>query len=415
MKNLLSQFVDSGCKFTTKTHNLSQGLLLGLCVLAACAADSVPADEFVVASTAGAERQVQVLAQFDSPWAMCFLPSGRALVSEKSGKLWLLTSERSTTANGKILDQLESATADTLRRFEINGLPLIRASGQGGLGDVIIHPQFASNSLVYLSYVERDDSGSGAVVARAKLNLLEPDKPALEQWQIIWRQLPRVDGEGHYAYRLAFSEDGYLFITSGERQQFDPAQDMQQNLGKILRLHDDGSIPKDNPFVGQGEIAEQVWSLGHRNPLGIAFDGDGKLWSHEMGPRGGDELNEIVAAANYGYPLVSNGRHYSGLPIPDHDTRPDLKAPVISWTPVISPSGLIVYSGDRYKSWNGSALIGGLSSRSLVRVALVENPQELERFDMGERIREVEQGPSGMVYLLEDKSSGRLLRLLPDS
>jgi glucose/arabinose dehydrogenase len=194
-------------------------------------------------------------------------------------------------------------------------------------------------------------------------------------------------------------------------------QDLQTTLGKIIRLNDDGSLPSDNPFADQGGVSAQIWSLGHRNPLGIVFDADGRLWVHEMGPKGGDELNLIEKGANYGYPIVSDGDHYSGRPIPDHHTRPEFRAPVISWDPVISPAGFIIYSGQRFPDWQGSGLMGGLSSRSLVRIAFDgDHAREAERFDMGTRIREVEQGPDGMIWLLEDDrygTQGRLLRLAP--
>src|SRR5690606_24225402 len=199
------------------------------------------------------------------------------------------------------------------------------------------------------------------------------------------------------------------------RQKFDPAQDLQSNLGKIVRLRDDGSVPGDNPFAERGGVAAEIWSLGHRNPLGLAFDAQGRLWNVEMGPRGGDELNLVRRGANYGYPLVSEGNHYSGRSIPDHATRPDLASPAMAWNPVISPSSLMFYDGDEFPDWRGSAFIGGLSSQSLVRVVFDgERAREAERFAMGQRIREVEQGPDGAIWVLEDcrrGSAGRLLRL----
>jgi glucose/arabinose dehydrogenase len=233
--------------------------------------------------------------------------------------------------------------------------------------------------------------------------------------EVIWRQQPKVTGRGHFGHRMVFSPDGHLFITSGERQKFDPAQDMDQNLGKILRLHEDGSVPPDNPFADRADgVTAQIWTLGHRNPLGIAFDGAGRLWSQEMGPRHGDELNLIVRGRNYGYPLVSEGDHYGGSPIPDHDTRPEFAPPAVAWVPAISPAGLMIYSGERFAAWRGSAFIGGLSSRSLVRVTFDgDAAREAERFDMGARIREVEQGPNGSIWLLEDGDGGRLLELTP--
>ena len=210
-----------------------------------------------------------------------------------------------------------------------------------------------------------------------------------------------------------------MWISSSERQKFDPAQDMKTNLGKIIRLNDDGSVPADNPFARQGGVAAQVWSLGHRNALGLAFDAQGRLWEHEMGPKGGDELNLIERGRNYGYPLVSNGDHYDGRVIPDHDTRPEFAAPTISWNPVISPAGLVFYSGDRFPQWKGDAFIGGLSSKSLVRIEFDgTQAREAARYDMGERIREVEQGPDGSLWLLEDGndgSGGRLLKLSPQT
>jgi glucose/arabinose dehydrogenase len=232
---------------------------------------------------------------------------------------------------------------------------------------------------------------------------------------VIWHQVPKVTGYGHYSHRIAFDSSGKLWITSGDRQKFDPAQDMQSNLGKTLRLNDDGTIPPDNPFAGQGGVTAQIWSLGHRNILGLAFDAHGRLWEHEMGPLGGDELNLIERASNYGWPIVSNGDHYDGTPIPDHDTRPDLNAPEAWWTPVIAPSGFIIYSGALFPDFQGNGFIGGLASEALIRVGLDEvKGWEAERYDMGQRIREVEQGPDGAIWLLEDGGGARLLKLVPN-
>jgi glucose/arabinose dehydrogenase len=280
----------------------------------------------------------------------------------------------------------------------------------------VLHPQFVDTGLVYLSYAEAGErSTAGAAVARARLALDATGGAALEDFAVIWRQQPKVDGGGHFGHRIAFGPDGDLFISSGERQKFAPAQDLQTNLGKIVRLGDDGSVPADNPFARQGGIAAQVWSLGHRNPLGLAFDANDRLWNVEMGPRGGDELNLVQRGANYGYPLVSNGDHYDGRDIPDHPTRPDFAAPAVSWNPVISPSSLLFYSGSEFPGWRGDAFIGGLSSQSLVRIEFDgEAAREAERFAMGARIRAVEQGPDGAIWVLEDErggSGGRLLKL----
>ena len=337
---------------------------------------------------------VEPVAEFDQPWAMTFLPDGRLIVTEKPGRLYVVGEDGS--------------------KIEVGGVPDVDYGGQGGLGDVALHPDFEQNGLVYLSYVEAGDGRiRGAAVAFATFDA-SGARPILGSPQVIWRQVPKLSGKGHYGHRLLFKDDGHLFISSGERQEFDPAQDMQSNLGKIVRLNDDGSIPDDNPFAQQGGVTAQIWTSGHRNPLGIAFDLEGRLWNTEMGPRGGDELNLVIKGENYGYPEVSNGRHYSFLPIPDHDTRPEFAAPKAWWTPVISPGGLMFYSGDRFADWKGDAFIPGLSSRALVRVEIDgDTAREAERFEMGERIRAVQQGPEGAIWLLEDGPGGRLLRLTP--
>jgi glucose/arabinose dehydrogenase len=247
---------------------------------------------------------------------------------------------------------------------------------------------------------------------RAKLSFSDDGGAALSEGRVIWRQVPKLRGRGHYGHRMIFAPDGHLFITSGERQHFTPAQDMRSNLGKMIRLTDDGGIPADNPFVEQGGVAAEVWSLGQRNPLGVAFDAAGRLWIHEMGPKGGDELNLIVRGSNYGYPVVSNGDHYDGRDIPDHDTHPEFAAPKITWTPVIAPAGMVIYSGSEFPQWKGNAFIGGLASEALIRVEFDgESAREAERFKFGKRIREVEQGPDGALWLLEDGSKARLRRL----
>jgi aldose sugar dehydrogenase len=368
--------------------------------LAACGgggeSTTAPTTEPAAAPAESKPFAVTEIAKFDEPWAMTFLPDGRLLVTEKRGVL-----------------KVYSIGGEA---FEVNGVPEVAYEGQGGLGDIALHPQFARNNWVYLSYAEPGDGDTrGAAVARARLELNQEGGGSLQDLAVIWRQVPKVTGAGHYGHRLLFGPDGYLWITSGERQKFDPAQDMQSNLGKIVRLNDDGSVPKDNPYADKGGVTAQIWSLGHRNPLGIAFDADGRLWNHEMGPAGGDELNLVERGENYGYPTVSEGDHYSGQRIPDHETRPDFKVPAITWLPVISPAGFIIYDGDEFPDWRGSGFIGGLSSQSVVRVEFDgETAREAERFEMGQRIREVEQGPDGAIWILEDEregSGGRLLKL----
>lgn len=246
---------------------------------------------------------------------------------------------------------------------------------------------------------------------------MTPRGGALEDLEVIWRQDPKKSGAGHFGYRIAFAPDGLLWISASERKEFEPVQDMSMNLGKIVRLNDDGTPAEGNPFADQGGVAAQVWTLDHRNILGLAFDGQGQLWAHEMGPKGGDELNLIVEGENYGYPLVSNGVHYDDTDIPNHDTRPEFRAPAVTWTPVISPAGFMVYDGNGFPDWNGSGFIGGLLSMSLVRVEFDgQSAREAGRFEMGRRIREVEQGPDGAIWLLEDGNRGGdgwLLKLTP--
>lgn len=369
-------------------------------IAAACAAFAA-SHVACAASTPASDAPFTVteVAQFEEPWAMSFLPDGRLLVSQKQGTLKLATTD------GKVGD--------------VTGVPKVDYGGQGGFGDVVVPPDFADQGLVYFSYAEAGEDGTrGAAVARGKLTFDDAGGGALSGVEVVWRQQPKKTGRGHYGHRIAFGH-GHLWISSGERQEFDPAQDLQQNLGKILRLGYDGSVPEDNPFAQQGGVAAQVWSLGHRNPLGIAFDAAGELWEVEMGPKGGDELNRIERGSNYGYPIVSNGDHYDGRDIPDHDTRPEFNAPEVTWTPVISPGGFIIYSGDRFAEWKGDGLIAGLSSQALVRVEFDgHTAREAARYPMGQRIREVEQGPDGAIWLLEDQKDGkggRLLKLEPKS
>jgi len=386
---------------------------IAFAALLATAATATDAGAFTISGDKGGSIRAEVLESFDSPWAMTWLPDGRGLVTEKGGTLWLIG------ADGKKIGT-------------ISGLPPISARGQGGLGDVILHPDHATNGMIYLSYVERhpdDASFNGAVVDRARL-VLTGTGGRLEGRARIWDQVPKVTGNGHYGHRLAFSPDGYLFITSGERQKFTPSQDMAANLGKVVRLTADGAVPPDNPFAAQGGVTAQIWSLGHRNPLGIDFDARGQLWVHEMGPRHGDELNLVLPRGNYGYPEVSQGDNYSGVPIPDHETAPQFDNPALYWVPAISPAGFTIYDGDLFAGWKGNGLLGGLSSRALVRVQFADRPAdtfgitpkpggmetmatEAERYEWGKRVREVEQGADGSVYVLEDQSGGRLLRLTP--
>ncbi len=367
---------------------------------------------FLVASTSASAQEtlpfdITPVTSFDEPWALAFLPDGRLLVTEKKGTLFIVNQ-------------------DGEKSRPVGGVPDVDYGGQGGLGDVALHPEFADNGLIYLSYAEAGVGGTrGAAVMRAVFN--ETDRGGdLSDAEVIWRQYPKVVGYGHYGHRLFFDEEGYLWISSGDRQKFTPAQDMQSNMGKILRLHADGSVPDDNPFVDyidQDPLVDdegvygQIWSVGHRNPLGMTSDLEGRLWVIEMGPKGGDELNFIVRGGNYGYPIVSNGDHYDDREIPDHHTRPEFLAPAAWWTPVISPGDLMVYSGELFADWRGDLIAAGLSSAALVRIEIAgEDAREVERYPMGARIRSVAQGPDGALWVLEDErntSEGRLLKLTP--
>lgn len=373
--------------------SLKSYLLLFLLLLF-CNACAEPVSDSVEGS-AGSQIKVESFGAFDEPWAMTFLPDGDLLVTEKAGTLLLV----------KLADR---------SRVPVQGVPKVAYGGQGGLGDVILHPRYKDNGWIYLSYAEQDASGKrGAAVARARFRPASAT-PKLENLEIIWRQEPKVSGSGHYSHRLAFSPDGHLFITSGDRQKQTPAQSWRQNLGKVIRLNADGSVPPDNPFQDKGELAKTFWSVGHRNLLGIAFDKQGRLWTHEMGPRHGDEFNLTIGGDNYGWPIVSWGDHYSGIPIPDHDTRPEFHAPETYWVPTVAPSGLIIYNGSMFPEWQGNAFIGGLRSKSLIRIRIEgDHAKEVERFAMEKRIREVEQGADGAIWVLEDEKGGRLLRLTP--
>lgn len=350
------------------------------------------AQAFAITGSNGTQLEATEIAAFEEPWAMTFLPDGTKLVTDKSGILYHVAPDGSRT--------------------EVAGMWDVAYGGQGGLGDVVPHPDFANNNQVYISFAEAGGGGNGAVVNRARLDM-SGSVPQLTDVTRIWEQ-PKVRGNGHYGHRIAFGPDGMLYITSGDRRATDQVQDTSSNIGTIVRLNPDGTVPADNPLQDEGEVAKSFWTWGHRNPLGIDFASDGSLWVHEMGPRHGDELNLIEAGSNYGWPVVSNGDNYSGIPIPDHDTRPEFAAPKAYWVPSIAPSGLVIYDGDVFADWQGDALIGGLAGEALIHVDIDgDTATENERFEWGSRVREVEQAPDGSIYVLED--NGRMLRLTPAS
>ena len=401
-------------------------------VLAACGTSASTTDQ---ANNAAADPPLSsklpfratAVATFNSPWAMAFLPgSAEALVTEKPGRIWLVD-----TRNGS--------------KQPVGGPPHVVASEQGGLMDVAASPRFASDKLVYLTYAEPSaNGGSGLALARGRL-VRSPTGPRIDDLQVLWHD-PAGGKGGQFGAIIAFAPDGQsLFLSSGERQRFTPAQDPNQPLGKILHLTLDGKPAPGNPLAGHTGAAvvtiidppadteaaksasgrqfrwpgpnltpAETWSSGHRNPYGLAFDAQGRLWSEEMGPRGGDELNLILPGKNYGWPLVSEGKNYNGVPIPPPSSRPDLEPAKLFWNPVISPSTLLFYDGKLFPQWKGSGFIGALSGEGLVRVTFSgTSAQKADRWDMGHRIRWVGEGPEGAIYLLEDGNGARLLRLTP--
>jgi aldose sugar dehydrogenase len=351
---------------------------------------SCQAEDTTIDTKVGTLKVEKVADGLQYPWGLAFLPDGRMLVTERPGRL------RIVAKDGMVSEPLK-------------GVPEVVAEGQGGLLDVALDPNFAANGLVYLSYSEPgDDGNAGTAVARGKLGEM-----GLDNVEVIFRQKPKVEGDLHFGSRLAFSPDGKLFITLGERFQFDPAQDLSTHLGKIVRINPDGSVPEDNPFVGREGALPEIWSYGHRNPQGAAIHPEtGKLWENEFGPRGGDELNIPEAGKNYGWPVVSWGKHYDGKEIPDPPTHPEFADAIYHWNPVISPSGMTFYTAEAIPGWKGNILIGGLSSEGIVRLSLDgEKVTDEERIPMRARIRDVVQGPDGAVYALTDKNKGKILRL----
>ena len=339
---------------------------------------------------------------FDEGWSMAFLPGGEhLLVAERGGGL-------------KLRDQATGGVID------VEGAPEVRHAGQGGLHDVIPGPTFADDGTVYLSWVRDHPDGAQGVVGRGTLDV---GGGQLSDLDVIWEQTP-AEGSGHFALRMLVQGD-HLFITTGDRQEFTPAQDTSNNLGAIVRLTLDGEPAPGNPWAGEGDDrpagetdgddkSAELWSIGHRNPLGIAEDADGAIWSSEMGPQGGDELNRIEAGANYGWPEASMGVHYGGDDIPDHAAGDGFTAPSAHWVPAMSPGNLMIYRGSLFDGWRGSALLGGLSGQKIVRVDLDgDRATVAEEWDMGERIRAIDEAPDGSLWVLEDGAGGRLLQLRP--
>src|SRR6202161_1077362 len=364
---------------------------------------------------------------FELPWRIAFLPDGRMLITEKVGPVWLVSPQGQKIA-------------------PVTNTPPVYWQGQNGMLGVFLSPHYAADQSIYLTYAEPGDYGGGLALGRAKLTLTDTTAK-LENFEVLWHQMPKGKG-GQEGAQIAFSPDGhYLFLTVGDRQRMTPAQDPNQPLGKILRLTLDGKPAKGNPMAGKTGAASvpiidppkdteaaktapvvrtytfpgpnltpaETWTSGHRTPYGLAFAPDGRLWEIEHGPKGGDELNLIEPGKVYGWPLVSYATNYNGVPIPSPDTRPDLTKPVIYWTPVIAPGNLIFYNGAMFPQWKGSALVSGLGSKTLNRITFdgQGGAKPAERWDVGHRIRDVEVGPDGALWMLEDSRTGGLFRVTP--
>jgi glucose/arabinose dehydrogenase len=370
---------------------LVAGVVAGAPLLVAAQAPRSPTP----APVNGAVRVETVARGLEHPWALAFLPDGRMLITERRGRV------RFVDPDGRLSEPLA-------------GVPRVLARGQGGLLDVALDPRFTENRLVYLAYAEPGEGRTaGTAVARGRLG-----EGRLEDVRVIYQQQPKVEGTNHFGARLVFARDGTLFVTQGERFDYrDQAQDLSSGLGKIVRINPDGSVPRDNPFVGRAGARPEIWSYGHRNVQSAALHPEtGQLWIVEHGARGGDELNRVEAGKNYGWPVIGYGVHYSGAKIGEGTAKPGMEQPVYYWDPVIAPSGMAFYTGEAFPDWQGSLLIGSLRPGLLVRMTLEGGRvgrEERYLGDLRERIRDVRQGPEGLLYLLTDSRDGRILRVLP--
>jgi aldose sugar dehydrogenase len=335
------------------------------------------------------------------PWAVAFLPDGRMLVTEKhAGRLLIVTPSGQKSA-------------------PVQGVPKVVGKDQAGLLDIEVAPDFATSKLIYFSYVEPRQGGNGLAVAHARL--VDGAQPKLEQLKVVFKGSPTLDSMMHAGGRIVLAPDGNLFVTLGERSILPGrvhAQDMASNFGKVARITPEGQAPQDNPFVDRPGARPEIWSLGHRNPLGAALDAQKRLWVAEMGPRGGDELNLIGKGKNYGWPVIGYGEEYSGEPIHQTTQQAGLEQPVYYWDPVISPGALAIYSGELFPEWKGNFFVAGLSSKALIRLTLDNDRvtgEERLLTDRHDRIRDVVQGPEGALYLLTDGDKGKLLKVTPES
>ncbi len=326
-----------------------------------------------------------------NPWALVFLPDGRMLVTERPGRMRIVS-------------------ADGVLSVAITGVPAVHARGQGGLLDVVLDPDYSANQRIFFSYAERTAEGVGTAVATA---VLDAAALALRDVRVIHRQTPKLSGDGHFGSRLVFARDGKLFVSLGERQRFSPAQDPLQSLGKILRLNPDGSAAADNPFVGKSGYLPEIWSYGHRNPQGMArHPQSGQMWTAEHGAMGGDEINTPEAGKNYGWPVISYGLNYDGSKIGEGRAKAGMEQPRCYWDPSIAPGNLVFYTGNKLPAWSGNLFVAALKDKALYRLILSDTRiSGWERIDIGQRVRDVRVGPDGWLYLLTDESEGQILKL----
>jgi glucose/arabinose dehydrogenase len=370
--------------------------MLSLLTLATMLSGTANAAEGEVFASDQARFHVQVVAEgLAHPWSLAFLPGGGYLVTERAGRL------RQIDARGRLL------------REPVGGLPPIRQHGQGGLLDVVLHPDFVDNRWVYFSYAEAGEEGFGTAVGRGQL-----DGNRLTAVETIFRMRPKSSAGRHFGSRLVFDREGFLFITLGDRGDRPRAQMLDDHIGAVVRLHDDGRIPSDNPFVGRSGALPGIYSYGHRNIQGATMDpATGRLWTHEHGPQGGDEVNLPLPGVNHGWPVITYGANYfTGTSIGEGTEKPGMAQPLYHWTPSIAPSGMAFYAGEAFPAWNGDLFVGSLKFRLLVRLELRDGKVvEEERLltDQFGRIRDVRLGPDGLLYLLTDAANGQLLRLTP--
>ena len=383
---------------TTAGTAILAGFLLGVPVLTQCNAQEPrtgPAQRSPTPQPIAAPLRVDTVARgLERPWALAFLPDGRILVTERPGRLRIV--ERNGTLSAPLA-----------------GVPAVAARGQGGLLDVAIDPRFAENRLVYISYSEpANDGTAGTAVARGRLG-----NGRLDDVQVIYRQTPKVRSNMHFGSRLVFDREGRLFVTQGDRQNQRPrVQDLSSTIGKVVRINADGSTPRDNPFVGREGARPEIWSYGHRNVQAAALHPEtGQLWTVEHGARGGDELNHPEAGKNYGWPVITYGVDYSGARIGEGTAREGMEQPLYYWDPVIAPSGMTFYTGDAFPDWRGSAFVGSLNPGALVRLTIDNDRVTREERYLGDvgRVRDVQQGPDGALYVITDAANGRLLRISP--